>query len=86
MAFAVTMPAAGSARLVFERVSGRASASGPGRRLGTVDVKLKKGRNVVRVKRVKRRRLARGGYRVTITPKVGSTRLKPIKVDFKIRR
>ena len=56
------------------------------RRVGAVRVKLKKGRNVVRVKRVKQRKLARGRYRATITPKTGGRTLPPVKVSFRIRR
>ncbi len=81
-AFAVTMPAAGTARIVIER----ARTATKFRRVGTVDVRVKQGRNVVRVKRVKRRKLARGSYRATITPKVGGQSLAPIRVKFKIRR
>ena len=81
-AFVVTMPAAGTARIVIER----ARSATKFRRVGTVNVRVKQGRNVVRVKRVKRRKLARGSYRATITPKVGDQSLAPIRVKFKIRR
>jgi hypothetical protein len=54
--------------------------------VGVVRVKLKKGRNVVRVKRVKKRKLARGRYRATITPKTGGRTLPPVRVGFRIRR
>lgn len=54
--------------------------------VGVVRVKLKKGRNVVRVKRVRKRKLARGSYRVTITPKTGGRTLTPVRVSFRIRR
>ena len=49
-------------------------------------VKLKKGRNVVRVKKVKKRKLTRAKYRAVITPKVGKRTLKPIQLKFRIRR
>ncbi len=42
--------------------------------------------NVVRVKRVRKRKLARGSYRATITPKTGDRTLAPVKLRFKIRR
>jgi len=85
----VTMPAAGSARILFAR-EGRATRSAlPAaayRRVGVVSVKLKKGRNVVRVRRVAKRKLARGKYRATITPKVAGRKLAPVRVGFRIRR
>jgi len=81
-AFVVTMPAAGTARIVIQR----ARSANTFRSVGTVNVRLKQGRNVVRVKRVKRRKLAKGSYRATITPKVGSQSLAPVVVKFKIRR
>jgi hypothetical protein len=89
VAFVVTMPAAGSARIVIARAAParRAAASKVRyRRVGVVKVKLKKGRNVVRVKRVKKRKLTRAKYRATITPKVGKKALKPIRLKFRIRR
>ena len=49
-------------------------------------MKLKQGRNVVRVKRVKKHKLARGSYRATIKPKVGGQTLKKIRLTFKVRR
>ena len=80
----VTMPAAGSARILFTR-AGRATRSAlPAaafRRVGVVSVKLKKGRNVVRVRRVAKRKLARGKYRATITPKVAGRELAPVGSD-----
>ena len=89
VAFVVTMPAAGTARILIAR-AGRAGPAAAAalkyRRVGVVRVKLKKGRNVVRVRRVKKHRLARGRYRATITPKVGSRTLKPISLKFRIRR
>ncbi len=81
-AFVVTMPAAGTARIVIQR----ARSANRFRSVGTVNVRLKQGRNVVRVKRVKRRKLATGSYRATITPKVGTQSLAPLRVKFKIRR
>ena len=81
-AFVVTMPAAGTARIVIQR----ARSANKFRSVGTVNVRLKQGRNVVRVKRVKRRKLAKGSYRATITPKVGTQSLAPLRVKFKIRR
>ena len=78
VSFVVTMPAAGTARIVFAR-AGRATrstlAAARFRRVG-----------VVRVKRIKRRKLARGGYRATITTKTGGRTLAPVRVSFKIRR
>jgi len=89
VAFVVTMPAAGTARIAIDR-SGRARRSTVSaakfRRVGIVRARLKKGRNVVRVKRVKGRKLARGSYRATITPKVGGRTLKKIRLTFKLRR
>lgn len=88
VAFVVTMPAAGTARILIARAGGarRAAASAAKfRRVGVVRVKLRQGRNVVRVRRVKKRRLVRGRYRATITPKVGSQTLKPINLSFRIR-
>jgi hypothetical protein len=85
----LTMPAAGTATIALDRsaLPRRArSAAARFRRLGVVKVKLKKGRNVVRIKKVKKRRLPRGSYRATITPKVGGQTLKKIKVRFKIKR
>ena len=80
------MPAAGTARIVLSR-AGRASASAVKfRRVGVVRARLKKGRNVVRVRRVKKRKLSRGRYRATISPKAGGKALKPIKLSFRIRR
>jgi hypothetical protein len=87
--FVVTMPAAGTATIALDRsaLPRRAKAAAARfRRLGVVKVKLKKGRNVIRVKKVKKRKLPRGSYRATITPKVGSQKLKAIKVTFKIKR
>lgn len=89
VAFAVTMPAAGSARIVIARAAPARKAEAAKvryRRVGVVKVKLKKGRNVVRVKKVKKRKLTRAKYRATITPKVGKKTLKPIRLDFRIRR
>ena len=90
VAFVVRMPAAGTAKIVIakagRKAGGSALSAAKFRRVGTVRVKLKKGRNVVRVKRVKRRKLARGSYRATITPKVGPKALAPLKVKFRIRR
>ncbi len=88
--FVVRMPARGSAKIVIARARGKAGRSAQPaakfRRVGTVRVTLKKGRNVVRVKRVKRRKLARGSYRATITPKAGGKALAPLGVKFRIRR
>jgi hypothetical protein len=47
---------------------------------------LRKGRNVVRVRRVKGRRLARGSYRATISAKVAGATLRPARVSFRVRR
>jgi hypothetical protein len=83
------MPAAGTATIALDRsaLPRRAnSAAAKFRRLGVVKVKLEKGRNVVRIEKVKKRRLPRGSYRATITPKVGGQTLKRIKVTFKIKR
>jgi len=85
----LTMPAAGTATIALDRSAlprKAKSAAARFRRLGVVKVKLKKGRNVVRIKRVNKRKLTRGSYRATITPKVGSRTLKKIKVTFKIKR
>jgi hypothetical protein len=87
--FVLTMPAAGTATIAFDRsaLPRRAHvAAAKFRRLGVVKVTLKTGRNVIRVKRVKKRKLPKGSYRTTITPKVGSQRLKAIKLTFKIKR
>ena len=68
------MPAAGTARIVIARAAPARKAAASTvkfRRVGVVKVKLKKGRNVVRVKRVKKRKLTARSYRATITPKVG---------------
>ena len=81
--------AGGRDRADRHRRAGRARRAGSAtkfRRVGVVRVPLKQGRNVVRVKRVKRRKLARGSYRATITPKVGTQSLAPVRVTFKIRR
>jgi hypothetical protein len=89
VAFVLTMPAAGSARIVIARATParRAAASKVKyRRVDVVKVKLKKGRNVVRVKKVKKRKLTRAKYRATITPKVGRRTLEPIRLKFRIRR
>ena len=51
-----------------------------------VRVTLKQGRNVVRVKRVKRHKLARGRSRATIKPKTGGRTLRKIRLTFKLRR
>lgn len=87
--FVVTMPAAGSVKIALFR-QGRprmAAASAAGyRRIGVVSKKLRKGRNVVTVKRLRDRRLARGRYRATITASVAGRRLAPVKVAFRIRR
>jgi hypothetical protein len=89
VAFVVTMPAAGTARIVIAR-AGKAARSTLSaaklRRVGVVRVKLKQGRNVVRVKRIKKRKLSRGRYRATITPKTGGRTLAPVRVNFRIRR
>jgi hypothetical protein len=85
----LTMPAAGMATIAFDRsaLPRRAkSAAAKFRRLGVVKVKLKKGRNVIRIKKVEKRKLTRGSYRATITPKVGGKTLKKIQVTFKIKR
>lgn len=74
---------------VFARAgkAGRSAlAAAKFRRVGVVRVKLKKGRNVVRVKRVRKRKLARGSYQLTITPKTGGRTLTPVRVSFRIRR
>ena len=90
--FVITMPARGTARITIARAvtGGRAGRSAlPAakfRRLGTVRVTLKAGRNVVRVKRVKKRKLARGSYRATIAPKVGAKALPAVTVKFKVAR
>jgi hypothetical protein len=87
--FVLIMPAAGTATIALDRSALPRRANGAAakfRRLGVVKVTLKKGRNVVRVKRVKKRKLPRGSYRATITPKVGSQKLKAIKLTFKIKR
>jgi hypothetical protein len=89
VAFVVTMPAAGTARILIAcagRARRAATSAAKHRRVGVVRAKLKQGRNVVRVRRVKRRRLVRGQYRATITPKVGRQTLKPINLSFRIRR
>jgi hypothetical protein len=89
VAFVLTMPAAGSARIVVARAAPARKATASKvrfRRVGVVKVKLKKGRNVVRVRKVKKRKLTRAKYRVTITPKVGKRTLKPIQLRFRIRR
>jgi hypothetical protein len=77
VAFVLTMPAAGSARIVVARAAPARKPTASKvrfRRVGVVKVKLKKGRNVVRVKKVKKRKLTRAKYRAVITPKVGSGR------------
>jgi hypothetical protein len=89
VAFVVTMPAAGSARIVIARAAPARKAAASKvkyRRVGVVNVKLKKGRNVVRVRKVKKRKLTRAKYRATITPKVGKRTLQPIRLKFRIRR
>src|SRR3954447_2545175 len=89
VAFVLTMPAAGSARIAIARAPSARKATASKvkyRRVGVVKVTLKKGRNVVRVKRVKKRKLTRAKYRATITPKVGKRTLKPIQLRFRIRR
>ena len=89
VAFVLTMPAAGSARIVIARAAPARKAATSKvkyRRVGVVKVKLKKGRNVVRVKKVKKRKLTRAKYRATITPQVGKRTLKPIQLKFRIRR
>ena len=80
------MPAAGTARIVIARAGRARTSAAKFRRVGVVSVRLKQGRNVVRVKRVKRRQLARGRYRATITPRVGGRALPPVRVSFQIRR
>lgn len=83
------MPAAGSARIVIGRAAPARKATASKveyRRVGVVKVKLKKGRNVVRVKKVKKRKPTRAKYRAVITPKVGKKTLKPIQLKFRIRR
>jgi hypothetical protein len=85
----LTMPAAGTATIALDRsaLPRKAKwAAAKFRRLGVVKVKLKQGRNVVRIKKVKKRKLPPGSYRATITPKVGSQTLKKVKVTFKIKR
>jgi hypothetical protein len=85
----LTMPAAGTATIALDRSAlprTAKSAAAKFRRLGVVKVKLKKGRNVVRIKKVKKRKLPRGSYHATITPKAGGKTLKKIKVTFKIKR
>ena len=86
--FVLNLPGAGTARIVIERaVTGRrASAAATFRRVGVVKVKVKQGRNVIRVKKVKRRKLARGTYRAGITATVAGRALKTVRVPFKIRR
>ncbi len=87
--FVIRMPGAGTARIAIDRsgLARRAAASAARfRRVGVVRVKLEQGRNVVRVKRVKKHKLARGRYRATIRPKVGGQALEKIKLRFKIRR
>ncbi|MEO8690701.1 MAG: hypothetical protein ABI611_21095 [Solirubrobacteraceae bacterium] len=83
MTFVVTMPAAGTARIALaraDRATGSRLAAARFRRVGVVRVKLKRGRNVVRVKRVRKRKLARGSYHATITPKTGDRTLAPVKL------
>lgn len=87
--FVVTMPAAGSARItLFRARAGRrpSAARVKYRRVGAVRRTLRAGRNVVRVKRVGNRRLARGRYRATIAATAGGRRLAPIRLRFTIRR
>jgi hypothetical protein len=88
--FVITMPAAGSARIVISRAAraGRSALRAAARykRVGTVTAKLKKGKNTVRVRKLKKRKLAKGSYRATITPKAGGKTLKALRVGFKIRR
>jgi hypothetical protein len=89
VAFVLTMPAAGTARIVISRAApARAAAASKVkyRRVGVVSVKLKQGRNVVRVRKLKKRKLTRAKYRAVITPKVGKRTLKPIRLAFRIRR
>jgi hypothetical protein len=83
VAFVLTMPAAGTARIVIARA---APSKRKYRRVGVVNVRLEQGRNVVRVRKVKKRKLTRAKYRATITPKVGKRTLKPIRLAFRIRR
>jgi hypothetical protein len=86
----MTMPAAGRGMITLFRAgrTGHASAAAAAKykRVGVVRLKLHKGRNVVKVKRIHKRKLARGRYRATIAATAGGQRLKPIRVAFRIRR
>ncbi len=88
--FVVKASGAGTATIAIDRsgLARRASAAARPRfrRVAVVRAKLKKGRNLIRVKRVKKRKLARGSYRATITARVGGRRLKPLRITFRIRR
>jgi hypothetical protein len=79
----------GSARITLFR-AGRARPAAVSaakyRRVGVVRRTLRKGRNVVTVKRIRKRKLTRGRYRATIAATAGSRRLEPIRIAFSIRR
>jgi hypothetical protein len=88
--FVVTMPAAGSAKItLFRARAGKASVAAAAarfKRVGVVRKQLKQGRNVVTVKKVRKRKLARGRYRAIIAASAGGQKLKPVRVTFKIKR
>jgi hypothetical protein len=89
VAFVLTMPAAGSARIVVARAAPARKPTASKvrfRRVGVVKVKLKKGRNVVRVKKVKKAQADPREVPRSDHPKVGKRTLKPIRLSFRIRR
>jgi hypothetical protein len=87
--FVVTMPAAGRAKITLFRARAGKKASAAAakyKRVGVVRKTLRKGRNVVKVKRIKKRKLARGRYRATIAATAAGQKLTPLKVNFTIRK
>jgi hypothetical protein len=89
VSFVVTMPVAGSAKITLFRAGGARHAvvsASKYRRVGVVRRSLNKGRNVITVKRIGKRKLPRGRYRATITATAAGQRLEPIRVAFTIRR
>jgi hypothetical protein len=89
VSFVVTMPVAGSAKITLFRAGGarRAVVSAVKyRRVGVVRRTLRKGRNVITVKRIGKRKLPRGRYRATIAATAAGQRLQPLRLAFTIRR
>jgi hypothetical protein len=87
--FVVTMPAAGRAKItLFRARAGKKASAAAARykRVGVVRKNLSKGRNVVKVKRIRKRKLARGRYRATIAATAAGRHLAPIRVNFTIKR